>query len=370
MITNNKEQKDSLEKISASFEVDAEGLGSIGEAGMLTEILTDFIDYPDFLRRNNKATNTRKLIKKLSCNTGIIHANNKSPLLKRIFYYAHIAACCEMFSGWQIALRSINRADMLRYVQESLLPFNASPSSDRTGLIKRIHISDTVRIIQILRMLGLYRLPSSQSRQLSFAAGMGDRDLDGVHMIPYIRMDTNALSKTSCNSITFNRQVGLPENLILIDNDPEFASHFQYLTESNREWMLALNEDAVSAMNKLPDMVQIRSWKPVNLIVGIRIDHRMIPDTQLFFSQLKPLLDEQADLIFTIGAGHSLDEFRGRKQLMQAMFDYFKQRGMSPVKIVLHGGKTLEQQRLSPSFGLSNYTSYEILYCKLLKKRL
>lgn len=368
MLNNDEEHKDTFSKIAKSYMVDAEGLGAIGEAGMLAETLPDFINYRDFLKRNNKITNTEKLIKKLSGDTGIIDATNKSPQLKRVFYYAHLAACCEMFCGWQLPLQSINRVDMQQYVQQSLSSFTASSSSNEAELIKRVHVSDAVRSIHVLRILGLLKLSSSNSRQLSFAAGAGDRDLDGVHMTPAISTQSNLLNTSS--NISFNRHVDSPENLILVDNDPDFESRYKKLSEANPTWMLALNEDADSAMKKLPIMMHERNWKPVNLVVGIRIDHRMIPDIRLFFSQLKPLLDERADLVFTVGAGHSLDEFRGRRKLMQAMFDFFKKRGMAPVKIIMHRGETLEEQRLCPSFGVSNFTSYEILYCKLLKKKL
>jgi len=361
---------DVLDEIHKSYQVDGNGLAVIAESGMLMSMLHDFADYESFLSDRNKQINSKKFIKKISKGSNIVYGNTVDTELRKIFYYAHLAACCELFNGWVLPLNSLSRETIHALVEKSLYPIKDTASSDMLSEIQsRIHKSDVVRTIQILRLMGLLTSNSVVQRQLSVAAGNAQRELDGVHMVPEIRHQKNIIGN-NIGAIEFSKIISRPEKVVLIDNAPAFKELYQKLNTDHADWVLALNEDADSAIKKISDLILDKKMKPCNLIAGIRIDHEIVPDVACFFKQLVPVLDSVADLIISVGAGHTVKEFEGRINLMSAMFDFLKNKGMEPVKIVLHGSGNVEEQRSTPLFASGPTTTYEILYCKIKKKKL
>ena len=359
-----------IEEIKRSYQVDGDGLAVIFESGMLMNMLDDFNNYQLFLAGRKKQSNSKKFIKKVSKGTNIIHGDVADTELRKIFYYAHIAACCELFDGLSLLLNYLGREAIHDLIDKSLNQLNNDTTSNQLNAVQtRVHKSDVVRTIQIVRLLGLLTSSSNEQRQLSFAAGNADREIYGIHMIPEVRYRKNTLEPTR-DAIEFNKTVNQPEFLALIDNAPEFKELYEKLNTEHPHWMLAFNEDAESSISKISDLIADKKIKPFNLIAGIRIDHEIIPDVVNFFKQLAPILDSVSDLIISIGAGHTLEEFNGRINLLSTMFDFLKKKGMEPVKIVLHGEGDVEQQRATPLFGSGPTTTYEILYCKIKKKKL
>ena len=232
----------------------------------------------------------------------------------------------------------------------------------------RLGQADTIRSIQILRLLGLFKTKSKNIRQISFAAGAGYRDMYGFHPIPVIKNNSNIFSTTE--TLFFDLKQVEPETLVLVDNNPLLKERYDDLIKSNPCSLLALVDDADKAIAKMPQILKKKNWKPFNCIVGIRIDHRMIPNVKEFITSLIPLLDDTADLIISIGSGDILDDFIGRKKVMQNMFNYLKEKNLSPVKITMHGGNSIEEQFTTPCFSVSNFTTYELLYCKIKRSKL
>jgi len=355
-------------EIMKSYQVDGDGLAVIAESGMLSNMLNNFKNYELFLGDRNKQFNSKKFIKKISKGSNVVFGVTNDVELRKIFYYAHLAACCELFNGWVFPLNTINRDSMRALIDHALYQFKNAPIGKLNEFQSKIHKSDVVRTIQVLRMMGLLTSNSESQRQLSFAAGNAERELDGVHMLPVIRHQKNAVDNS--NIIEFSKHVNRPEKVVLIDNAPAFKELYDSLNQDHSDWVLALNEDADSAIRKTSELISDNKIKPCNMIAGIRIDHEIIPDVACFFKQLVPVIDSVADLIISVGAGHTLEEFEGRINLMSAMFDYLKKQGMEPVKIILHGSGSAEAQRASPLFGNGPTTTYEILYCKIKKKKL
>ncbi|MCW9014352.1 MAG: hypothetical protein OQL06_11260 [Gammaproteobacteria bacterium] len=358
-----------FEDLKKSFNVDGEGLAAIAESGMLAKILEDFENYELFIRDRAKRLNSKKFVKKLSNGTNVIYGSNQVPELKKIFLYSHLAACCELFDGWELPVHAINRQGMHALISQGLSQFSDAPADKLNELQARVHRTDVVRSMQILRMMGLLSSNSSTQRQLSFAAGNANRELDGIHMNPVIRRKVNILDNSN-NMIVFGKSINRPENVVLIDNDPAFDELYTSFNRNYSEWILALNENADSAMKKIPGLMNKKNWRPCNLVAGIRIDHEIIPDVVKYFTQLAPVLDTVSDFVISIGAGHSLKEFEGRINLMAALFEYLTKQGLEPVRIILHGSGNIEEQRNSPLFGCGPTTTYEILYCKIKTKKL
>jgi hypothetical protein len=107
-----------------------------------------------------------------------------------------------------------------------------------------------------------------------------------------------------------------------------------------------------------------------NLVVGLRIDHHMIPDAEKFLRLIGTVIDSNADLIFTIGAGNNVTEFEGRLSCFNKLFAALTRVGLKPVRLLLHGKGSTQEQRSRPNFGQLAYTSYQILYCKLQRDRM
>ena len=79
-------------------------------------------------------------------------------------------------------------------------------------------------------------------------------------------------------------------------------------------------------------------------------------------------MDQSADLIVTMGSGHTLEDFEGRINKLKEIFDFLFKLKLNPTLIKLHGEGTTEQQRNSNSFSTRSITTYQILHCKLKKK--
>jgi hypothetical protein len=96
----------------------------------------------------------------------------------------------------------------------------------------------------------------------------------------------------------------------------------------------------------------------------------MIPDAEKFLELIGTVIDSNADLMLTIGAGNKLSEFEGRLNCFDKLFAALTRIGLKPVRLLLHGRGSTQEQRGRPNFGQLAYTSYQILYCKLHRDRL
>jgi len=361
--------KEAFDEIMQSFNTDGQGLAAIFESGELMNILDDFIDYELFLKNRNKNINAKKLVKRISKGTNVIYGDTNNSDLRKVFYYSHLAVCCELFYGWKLSLNEVNREAMDALIMQSLSSLKDATSDKLKEIQDRVQRADAVRTIQILRMMGLLSSNSDNQKQFSFASGNAQRELDGLHVVPHFKMQKNILDNNK-EIIVFDKTVKKPEHAILIDNDPAFKDLYASLNENYQGRMLAFNEDADSAILKVMELIETKSIKPCNLVAGIRIDHEIIPDVSSFFNQLLPVLDTVSDFIISVGAGHTVKEFEGRINLISTLFKYLKKYGLDPVRIVLHGSGSFEDQRNTPLFGCGPTTTYEILYCKIIKKKL
>jgi len=134
--------------------------------------------------------------------------------------------------------------------------------------------------------------------------------------------------------------------------------------------VLALNNDAEESVKRLEVEQKELNLKQRNLVVCLRIDHRMLPNSRSFLNLIGRVIDSRADLIMTIGAGNNLLEFEGRLKCFDEMFASLVELGLKPVRILMHGRGSSAQKRSKPNFGELAYTSYQILYCSLERDRI
>ena len=115
--------------------------------------------------------------------------------------------------------------------------------------------------------------------------------------------------------------------------DPHLSKLYKKLNEQNDLPVLAINKATDDVLNNLKGL-DIRKR---NLVTSIRFDHRMIPDVVKFFKLLTPIVDDQCDLVMSMGSGDTPQEFEGRINLMKSLFDELNNANLQPVLIKLHG---------------------------------
>lgn len=146
------------------------------------------------------------------------------------------------------------------------------------------------------------------------------------------------------------------------------ADGFGAIAESGR--VMGIIDDVTHAMNTLPEILAGNGKGLRNFIAALRIEHLMLPDVEGFLQRLSMVIEQTADLIITIGAGYTTDEFRGRVTKMDEIFNSLKGKSHNPIRIILHGDGTFEAQRSNPHFGQLSISTYEIIYCKLDRRKL
>ena len=79
-------------------------------------------------------------------------------------------------------------------------------------------------------------------------------------------------------------------------------------------------------------------------------------------------MDQTADLVITMGSGFTVEDFQGRVDKIQEIFDYLNKLKLEPVLIKLHDQGDINRQRATNKFSKASLTTYQILHCKLKKK--
>lgn len=347
--------------------IQAKSLLYLHQNGLLENLLMKFRDYPAFIAHRTKKRINSIVQANLKDNKRQIVAAEVNDDMREIFYIAHIAACCELFHEWEIPIRLFNEEDLLQYVKEYVSTHINKGSKEFIDIKKRVSRADAQRTNQILRLLGLITQRTRNIRQLSIAAGNGSREINGMHSVPGLEFGNSMHGNGSKQeNIKFHVDRIKTKHTVLIDNDPQFYGIYQEFNSDPGNDVLALNSDCYDALSSLAGATHAVESR--NMILGLRIDHLIFDDIDRFFSLLAPLLLKTADLVITIGAGHTLDEYRGRVEKVRELFEYLEKIGLNPLQINLHKEGMLEEQRNQPSFGYFPFATYEILYCKLQRE--
>ena len=368
------------QQLASAYALEADAFGAIAMAPSFNNLISQFNDYDDYLKglRNDPAH--QQIVGMLSKNNGIIDTAVPTKELVQLFCQAQIAACSELFNGWKISSSQLNRNELRALVERASAGIINIPqipvetpvgqySDSQRQLLSGINVIqnvDTVRVLQILKLLGLTSTLAKEHHQLSLGVGNGYRDLYGIHLNPKITM----VQEGSSVKLHFETQEKQAAHTVLVDNDPIYKDHFEALNQKEEGRVLALNTDAEKSLEVLAKKQEGSDLKQRNLVVCLRIDHHMIPDSKNFIHLIGRVIDSNADLIMTIGAGNNLTEFEGRLQCFDEMSAYLAQIGLKPIRILLHGKGSSAEQRNRPNFGQLAYTSYQILYCSLDRNRI
>lgn len=338
----------------------------------IMKLLPAILDYSQFLSRGKRkifGTNPLELV----CNSdGVIGGVNTRPRAEELFTCANLVACCYLFSNWTIPLGSLERSRVAQYCQLAISHIGGDAAARTSLLGQRLNSSDAGRVIHTLKILGLIDADSTRYKQLSIGASDGMRDREAIHQMPILRPmvegEPRFTAKTRWKKlppILFGIQPARVEDIVLVDINPKHKEHYEWLNTTEKGRVLALNQDAGEALENLSAKIEGGHVRPRDLVVLFRMEPVVMPDVDGFLDAVGDVIDEKADLVITIGAGESTEEFELRLRKMDEIADSLLKRGMKPVRIKWYHGNTTEEQRNKPLFGSVGYASYEILYCKL-----
>ena len=379
-MTQNHWASFSGQQLASAYALEADAFAAIAMSPSFDSLIRQFEHYDSYLKTLNKDSKHREIVRSLLKNDGIIDTAVPTRELAQLFCLAQIAACSELFKGWKINLTHLNREGMralidqgcadIRNIQEISPEIRPEQYSEaQRQLLNGVNVIqnvDTVRVLQVVKLLGLISTPASEVQQLSLGVGNGYRDLYGIHGVPCISKKQEGTSAI-LDFDTLDQQAA---HTVLVDSDPTYGNHFEALNRDECGRVLALNIEAEQAIKILKSKQQGLDLSLRNFVVGLRIDHNMIPDAEKFLELIGTVIDSNADLMLTIGAGNKLSEFEGRLNCFDKLFAALTRIGLKPVRLLLHGKGSTQEQRSRPNFGQLAYTSYQILYCKLQRDRM
>lgn len=334
--------------------------------GDFEKILLDFNDFNRYLKVRTKKIKANTKVAALTKGTNILSAKNASGELKTILSYAHISACCELLNGWTFNCNHDIKKDLPAFLEQNLTHLKSADEETINKIYLRIATADTVRIIVLLKLLGLLQQDTSKKRVLSYGAASGVKELYATHTVPRIESNIKNLGQYKFQ-LKFTRTLQWPKQTVLIDYDKFWETHYKNLLSEHPANVLGILNEFDNAITDLPQTLLEHNMEPADLVFGWRIDHQVIPDIPAFFKSLVPSLSTKSkvDFVITIGAGDDDEDFAGRVRTMDKVWAFLKEHKLNPVRIVLYDGG-----RDFPLFGHGSYATYEVIHCQLDKKKM
>ena len=352
----------------AGYLAEAGYLASLAGTRSFRTLLEIFESYPTFLKSGQDYFGETSLNTLLDICT--IDFSDSSEIIQKLTRCINLAAACDLFEGWTIPINNFDNKHLCNYVQDAIKELKAKQKNVGSLLAAKLNSGDACRVIHMLKMFGWVAPDMSTSAQLSLGASGGIRDRYSIHHMPVIRYQRQniLLREPIPELVSFELEKKTVNDIVLVDNDPKMRERYEKLNAEPN--ILALNQDAYKSLKELAIGVENKLIIPRNFIVAYRMDHRLIPDAGYFLKLLGPVISNYADLIITIGAGHSNEEFKGRLKKIDELMATLENLRLNPVKIKWHRGESLSEKRENPVFGEPTYATYEILYCKLIKSNL
>jgi len=369
-MTDSRSHVFTYEQILTIYQKEMEGFASIVKSGFLAKNLPLFSNFSSEISENEKKS--LKRVKKLFKKNKVLDVEKSRGDIKEYIYGAHLVMCCALFNGSRFSIQDLT-SEKLNSLIIKIVDDQVKITGSLRTLEDALQRADSVRVTNLLRFMGLLQDKGSRSKfiyQFSMGAGSGTRDIDSMHYIPEIMLDKDIVNGDSFIKMLVHPC--LPAEITLNDAGNELAEHYEKL---NTQFIpnikiLALNMYLDDAFDVVKGKLLSSEINLYNMFVGFRIDHCMLPDVAEFFKSVSIVMVDTADLILTIGAGHSLDEFKGREAKLNEIAQWLERKGLDVYRIRTAFGKTVEERRKNLTLGVGPIASYEILYCKLKKKLL
>lgn len=358
-----------LQLAQEGFLTEAGYLANLARTPDFRTLLKNLENYAEFLSSGRITYFGDSFFKQLN-SRNTLGFNETVETIQKVYNCLNLLAACDLFAGWSLPFDQLEKNRLEAVTKQAVREIGQSNTNAGGLLARKLNSGDATRVIQLLKILGCIAPDMTHCSQVSLGASGGTRDRSSIHQIPVMRyQQSNPLLRTpQPELISFTMDKQSVSDIVLIDNDPKMEGRYQKLNMERN--VLALNLDAIQAMQNLRRQIDLKNTAARNFVVAFRIDHRMIPDAVEFLKHLGLIITNTADLVITIGAGHSDREFKGRLQKIEELNELLQTYNLQPLKIKWHRGNTPSEQRQNPIFGDPTYATYEILYCKLIRSRL
>jgi hypothetical protein len=274
-----------------------------------------------------------------------------------IFNPADFISFSNVFIHWKIFLHKNIEEITPQYVHYNLDPLINKKSEIIHAELVKLDLSDTTRCLHILKFLSLIPLNLSNSNLLSIGAASGNKELYATQNTP--SLDYKLSPHSGQLLLNFNMKYTHPKHSVLIDSDIFWGEIYKQYNMKYSPFLSAYNNDIYEALEIVARSINDQSIRKRNLITIWRLESELLPDIPSLFSLLKKVIENNTNLIITIGAGNNDDEFNLRKEKLTSIFNYLSDTGMRPIRIIL------SRDRLIPEYGSLRFASYEILYCSI-----
>ncbi len=345
------------DQLTSSYIAEVDQFAKVTTLTEFKTILSYFSNYKKFLREKIRPRDPMPAIIDATNGNRILSVKDLNKTMRYKFYAAQVAACCVLFKGEQYVNDMLNSQNIHDSAMNYITSIKQSGSGKSKDIMQRINALDSVRMIHLLRILGLLQRPSSKMYQLGLGAAAGIKDIYYVHAMPKITRE----KRNGINTLKFNYSQQSAADVILFDFDPRFKSTYD---QYSRDPGLSVSGYIGETMDLLK-IIANKDIKKRNLITMLRVEPAMIPDSSEFLRHLHPVIDKSCDLVLSIGSGDTAEAYKNRIDLMESMFNDLNKAGLSPVLIKLHNGGTLMEQASSLQSGSPIASSYEIIYCSL-----
>ena len=327
-----------------------------------------FSQYPLFLERGASCYLGENSLDKLFKSDGILDASVDDPLLERLFAAINLAASCSIFGGWTIPVSELDETRVNEYLSMALASNPESRETLGQSMAERLNKGDAMRIVQLLRLLGLLKTKSSSCHHLAIGASVGLRDRLATHESPALQP---VALPPAISPLRFGVKLEAPASVVLVDNDPVMAPLYRQINkEKTINGVSAMNQDLYHAVEMLSGSIECGYRHACSLVTAFRIEPRAFPDTVRFLDAIGSVIAAEADLVMTMGSGDNVAQFKHRLQVLDSISGELEARGMRPLRMKFHVDGSLQEQWIGSVFGMSHYASHQALYCRLNREAL
>ena len=322
------------------------------------DILNNIINYRDYMDSKSQMRKTvTSMLDELNDGNPCINILDSKQSLKNIIATAHFAGCCIILEKLRLDKHKLEEGSFVTYLEEYLSKLDLKSPTINSNYARRLHGVDTVRVVQLLRGMGLITRDNRHMIQLGLGAATGIRDIVYTHTEPVAIIESCAHG----DQIRFSSMHKQAKEVIVTDLDERHLSTYKQFPLDSSFNAYGYVGNTLELMDKLKAI----NIPKRNLVTIFRLEPAMIPNPEEFFVHLQPLLAKQCDFIMTIGLGDSPSAFEARINAIKTIHSYLESSGLEPITIKLHPEGTILEQARSLQYGNPNIASYELIYCQL-----